>query len=219
MRGPAFFAYSDNYLIDVKFGIIMDVEASRAIRQAEVGAAKTMIERTEQRFDIKPERLAGDTAYGSGANLNWLVKEAKIAPHIPVVDKSKREDGTFSREDFSFDKEQNVYICPAGKVLTTTGTLFNDGETLYYRAKTRDCRSCILKAQCCPKLPLRRIQRSIYEEARDVAGGLKPVARRQGPLSSSATSATKSALSGHAWCVGRCLLIGVKPTYGGRVPN
>src|ERR1700756_3769915 len=169
MRGPAFFAYSDNYLIDVKFGIIMDVEASRAIRQAEVGAAKTMIERTEQRFDIKPERLAGDTAYGCGANLNWLVNEAKIAPHIPVVDKSKREDGTFSREEFCFDQEQNVYICPAGKVLTTTGKLFNDGETLYYRAKTRDCRSCILKAQCCPKLPLRRIQRSIYEQARDIA--------------------------------------------------
>jgi hypothetical protein len=80
-----------------------------------------MIERTEQRFAIKPERLAGDTAYGSGANLNWLVNEAKIAPHIPVDDKSKREDGTFSREDFTFDKERNVYICPAGKVLTTTG--------------------------------------------------------------------------------------------------
>ena len=172
MRGPAFFAYSDNYLIDVKFGIIMDVEASRAIRQAEVGAAKTMIERTEQRFDIKPERLAGDTAYGSGANLDWLVNEAKIAPHIPVVDKSRREDGTFSREDFSFDKEQNVYICPAGKVLTTMGKLFNDGETLYYRAKTRDCRSCFLKSQCCPKAPLRRIQRSIYEEAREVARAL-----------------------------------------------
>jgi len=89
MRGPAFFAYSDNYLIDVKSGIIMDVEAARAIRQAEVSAARTMIKRTERRFDIKPERLAGDTAYGSGANLNWLVNEAKIAPHIPVVDKSK----------------------------------------------------------------------------------------------------------------------------------
>ena len=171
-RGPAFFAYSDNYLIDVKFGIIMDVEASRAIRQAEVGAAKTMIERTEQRFAIKPERLAGDTAYGSGANLNWLVNEAKIAPHIPVVDKSKREDGTFSREDFSFDKERNVYICPAGKFLTTTGKVATDGETLYYRAKTRDCRSCLLKAHCCPKVPWRRIPRSIYEEARDVARAL-----------------------------------------------
>jgi hypothetical protein len=82
MRGPAFFAYADNYLIDVKFGIIMDVEASRAIRQAEVGAAKTMIERTEERFGIKPERLAADTAYGSAANLNWLVNEKQIAPHI-----------------------------------------------------------------------------------------------------------------------------------------
>ncbi len=74
----------------------MDVEASRAIRQAEVTAARTMIERTEQRFDIKHQRLAGDTAYGSGANLNWLVSEAKIAPHIPVIDKSKRDDGTFT---------------------------------------------------------------------------------------------------------------------------
>jgi len=171
VRGPAFFAYSDNYLIDVKFGIIMDVEASRAIRQAEVGAAKTMIERTEQRFAIKPERLAGDTAYGSGANLDWLVNEAKIAPHIPVVDKSKREDGIFSREDFTFDKKRNVYICPAGMVLTTTGKVATDGETLYYRARTRDCRGC-LKAQCCPKARLRRIPRSIYEEARDVARAL-----------------------------------------------
>src|SRR5439155_20364475 len=119
MRGPAFFAYANNYLIDVKFGVIMDVEAAGAIRQAEVGSAKTRIERTEQRFDLKPERLAADTAYGSGANLNWLVKEKKIAPHIPVIDKSKREDGTFSRDDFAFDKERNVYTCPAGKTLTT----------------------------------------------------------------------------------------------------
>ena len=137
MRGPAFFAYADNYLIDVKSGIIMDVEASRAIRQAEVGAAKTMIERTEQRFDIKPDGLAGDTAYGSGANLNWLVNEAKIAPHIPVIDKSKREDGTFSREDFTFDKERNVYICPAGKVLTTTGRWPRWGDTLLPGQDTR----------------------------------------------------------------------------------
>lgn len=168
-KGPAFFAYANNYLIDVKFGVIVDVEASRAIRQAEVGAARTMIERTEQRFAIKPERLAGDTAYGSGANLDWLVNEAKITPHIPVNDKSKREDGTFSREDFPFDKERNVYICPAGKVLTTTGKLASDGETLYYRPRARDCRDCPLKPQCCPKAPVRRIPRSLYEPARDVA--------------------------------------------------
>jgi transposase len=172
MRGPAFFAYSDNYLVDVKSGIIMDVEASRAIRQAEVGAAKIMIERTEQRFDIKPTRLAADTAYGSGATLDWLVKDKKIAPHIPVIDKSKRDDGTFTREHFTFDKERNVYICPAGSVLTTTGKLVNDGETLLYRASMLDCRKCPLKKRCCPNMAVRRIPRSIYEDARDVARAL-----------------------------------------------
>jgi transposase len=172
MRGPAFFAYADNYLVDVKSGIIMDVEASRAIRQAEVGAAKIMIERTEQRFDIKPTRLAADSAYGSGATLDWLVNSKKIAPHIPVIDKSKREDGTFSREHFTFDKERDVYTCPAGKVLTTTGKLVNDGETLLYLASTRDCRSCLFKLKCCPKTPFRRIPRSIHEDARDVARAL-----------------------------------------------
>ena len=172
MKGAAFFAYADNYLIDVKFGIIMDVEASRAIRQAEVGAAKIMIERTEERFDIKPEWLTADTAYGSGANLNWLVKDKEIAPHIPVIDKSKREDGTFSREDFRFDQERNVYVCPANKTLTTTGTLINDGETLRYLASTSDCRGCLFKAQCCPKAAFRIVPRSVYEEARDVARAL-----------------------------------------------
>jgi Pyruvate/2-oxoacid:ferredoxin oxidoreductase delta subunit len=150
----------------------MDVEASRSIRQAEVGASKTMIERTEERFGLKPERLAADTAYGSGANLNWLVEDKDIAPHIPVIDKSKREDGTFSREDFTFDKDRNVYICPANKVLTTTGKLVNDGETLLYQTKARDCRGCLLKAQCCPKTSVRKIPRSIYEESRDVARAL-----------------------------------------------
>jgi transposase len=171
MRGPAFFAYANNYLVDVKFGVIVDVEASRAIRQAEVGAAKTMIGRTEERFDLKPERLAADTAYGSAATLNWIVNEKKIAPHIPVIDKSKREDGSLSREDFTFDKERNVYVCPQGKLLHTTGRI-HDGETLLYRARTSDCGPCPLKARCCPKAPERKIPRSIHEDARDAARAL-----------------------------------------------
>ena len=171
MRGPAFFAYSDNYLIDVKFGVIMDVEASRAIRQAEVGAAKTMIDRTEERFGLKPERLAADTAYGSAATLNWLVNDKKIAPHIPVIDKSKREDGTFSREDFTFDRERDIYTCPAGKTLTTTRKVMNDDQLLY-RASKLDCDACPFKMQCCPKEPARKIPRSIYEDSRDVARSL-----------------------------------------------
>ncbi len=171
MRGPAFFAYADNYLIDVKCGVIVDVEASRAIRQAEVGAAKTMLSRTEQRFGLKPARLAADTAYGSAATLNWIVNEKHIAPHIPVIDKSKRDDGSLSRDDFVFDASRNVYVCPQGKLLHTTGRV-HDGETLLYRARTSDCGRCPLKPRCCPKAPERKIPRSLHEGARDTARAL-----------------------------------------------
>lgn len=171
MRGPAFFAYADNYLIDVKYGVIVDVEASRAIRQAEVGAAQTMLSRTEQRFGLRPARLAADTAYGSAATLNWIVNEKQIAPHIPVIDKSRRDDGSLSREDFKFDADRNVYVCPQGKLLHTTGRV-HDGETLLYRARTSDCGPCPLKFRCCPKAPERKIPRSIHEGARDIARAL-----------------------------------------------
>jgi hypothetical protein len=172
LKGPAFFAYADNYLIDVRFGVIIDVEASRAIRQAEVGAARTMLERTEERFGLKPQRLAADSAYGSAQMLNWLVEKKRITPHIPVIDKSKRRDGAFSREDFRYDETTDAYTCPAGKTLTTSGTLVNDGATLLYLASTRDCAPCPFKAQCCPKMPARRVPRSIYECARDLARSL-----------------------------------------------
>src|SRR5262249_13226087 len=78
-------------------------------------------ERTEARFGIKPEWLVADTAYGAAPNLDWLVNTQGIAPHVPVIDKSAREDGTFSREDFIYDEAQDRYVCPAGKTLTTTG--------------------------------------------------------------------------------------------------
>ena len=168
MRGPAFFAYADNYLIDVKCGIIMDVEASRAIRQAEVGTAKTVIDRTERCFGLKPKRLAADSAYGAAPTLDWLVNDKRIEPHIPVIDMERRKDGIFSRDDFIYDKERDVYICPEGKLLTTTGRIRYD-DMRPFRASKRDCDVCPLKMQCCPKDTSRGLLRNVHEEARDVA--------------------------------------------------
>ncbi len=168
LRNAAFFAYADNYLIDVKFGIIMDVEASRAIRQAEVGASQTMIERTEATFGIKPEWLVADTAYGSAPNLHFLVDEKNIEPHVPVIEKSQRDDGTFSRSDFTYDADLNVYVCANGKVLRTNGRLRDDGMYAYY-SRVSDCKNCPFKPRCCAKTPERKITRHQYEAARDVA--------------------------------------------------
>jgi transposase len=161
------FGYGLNYLIDVKHAVIVDVEATPARTYDEVNATKTMIERTERRFDMKPKRLAADTAYGIDRFLGWLVKK-RIMPHIPVWTRSERDDGTFSRADFAFDKKRNTYICPAGKTLTTTGN-FSTDRGLRYIASVPNCRSCALKPRCCPNMPSRRIVRYVNEDARDLA--------------------------------------------------
>jgi len=162
------FGYGLNYLIDIENAVIVDVEATPARTYDEVAATRTMIERTEACFALKPKRLAADTAYGTGAFLGWLVKEKQISPHIPVWDKSRRDDGTFSRSDFTFDKVRDVYTCPAGKMLTTTGSISTD-HAIRYNASLGDCRTCALKANCCPNMPARRIVRDIHEDARDIA--------------------------------------------------
>ena len=178
-KSHAFFAYATNYLIDLDHAVIVDVEASRAIRQAEVGAARTMIERTQERFGLWPERLAADTAYGSAENLAWLVHERGIAPHIPVFDKSQRQDGTFERADFAFDHAADAYTCPAGKPLRQRQKTYRDpppladeNGMLRYRASQFDCDPCTLKPRCCPNAPARKILRSIHEGARDLARDL-----------------------------------------------
>jgi transposase len=167
--GQAFFAYSTNYLVDVANAIIVDVEATTAIRQAEVLAAKRMIERSIDRFALYPSRLLGDSAYGSAEMLGWLVYEHGIEPHVSVFDKSARNDGTFSREEFTYDHQHDIYSCPGSKPLTTTGTLVNDGAIILYRASKHDCQGCALKSRCCPNTPARKVPRSIYEGARDMA--------------------------------------------------
>ena len=164
------FGYGLNYLIDIENAVIVDVEATPARTYDEVRATKTMIERTERQLGLKPERLAADTAYGTGKFLGWLVG-AGITPHIPVWDKGKRDDGTFSRSDFIFDKEKNAYRCPNGKALRTTGRV-HDGRTILYRASKRDCDPCPLKAKCCPNMPWRKVPRDVHEEARDRARAL-----------------------------------------------
>jgi len=164
------FGYGLNYLIDIENAVIVDVEATPARTYDEVAATKTMLERTERRLDLKPDRLAADTAYGTGKFLGWLVG-TDITPYIPVWDKGKRDDGTFSRSDFTFDKEKNEYRCPNGKALRTTGRV-HDGRTILYRASKFDCDPCPLKAKCCPNMPWRKVPRDVHEAARDQARAL-----------------------------------------------
>jgi transposase len=174
--GPAFYAYSTNYLVDLKAGIIVDVEATPALRTDEVNSTRTMIDRVEERFDMKPTRLVGDTAYGAAEILGWMVDEKAIEPHVPVWDKRQRQDSTLSSTEFQWNEQADEYRCPKGHALRKQRRPFQNprthvtkAHTIIYRSSQSDCAICPMKSRCCPNTPVRKITRSVHESARDVA--------------------------------------------------
>ncbi len=159
--------------------VIVDVEATPAHRTAEVESTKVMVDRVENRFDLKPQRLIGDTAYGTASMLAWMVEEKWIEPHVPVWDKTERNDGTFSRDEFQWDGGAGEYRCPAGKPLRSEWRRFKaprehitKADTIIYRARQSDCAGCSMKSRCCPNTTFRKMTRSIHEAARNVARGI-----------------------------------------------
>jgi hypothetical protein len=174
--GPAFYACSTNYLADVRAGIIVDVEATPAWRTAEVHAPRTMIERVQERFDMKPKRRIGDMAYGAADIVGWTVNEKGIEPHGPLWDRTQRIAETLSSSDFQWDEQANEYRCPQRQPLRSEQRIFRHHRThitkanaIIHRASQSDCAKCPMKERCCPNTPNRKIARSIHESARDVA--------------------------------------------------
>jgi hypothetical protein len=96
--------------------------------------------------------------------LKWLV-DRSITPHIPMWDKSARPDGTFRRTDFVFNQERNIYVCPGGAELTSTGNI-DQSHIVYYRASKNDCSACLLKPKCTTAIS-RKITRDLNEDVRD----------------------------------------------------
>ena len=184
--GPAFFAYSTNYLVDVQAAVIVDVEATPAHRTAEVESTKTMVERVEQRFALTPERLIGDTAYGSAPMLAWMVETKGIEPHVPVWERWQRNDNTLSSSAFQWDEQADEYRCPQGHALRSQRRAFKKArthitkaDTIIYRASQSDCATCPMKQRCCPNTPIRKIARSIHECAREVARRIRATVQYQ----------------------------------------
>jgi len=174
--GPAFFAYSTNYLVDVRLGVIVDVEATSAHRTKEVDATRIMIDRVEKLFAMKPTRLIGDMAYGAADLLGWMVDDKEIEPHVPLWDRTQRTDDTLSSSEFQWNEQLNEYRCPQGRPLRSNWRPFKNARThitkadsIIYRSSQLDCANCSIKVRCCPSTPIRKIARSIHEPARDVA--------------------------------------------------
>jgi Transposase DDE domain len=129
-----------------------------------------MLTRTQECFGLKPQRLAADAAYGSGLMIGWLIQRG-IEPHIPLLDRQHQTNGFFTRADFTFDPQANIFVCPGQKQLRSTGLVRADG-TIPYWASTKDCRACALKPRC-TKGTKRIVTRNLFETEREQVRVLK----------------------------------------------
>ncbi len=144
--GPGRFGYETNYLIDTANAVIMDVEATPARLSQEIVATRTMLDRSHERLGWRPDRLAADGAYGTGAFLSWLIDRG-VEPHIPVLDRKHQTDGKLTRDAFVFDAERNRFICPEGQALTYQGATYASRIHIY-RTKPEDCDGCPRRSGC-----------------------------------------------------------------------
>jgi len=162
--GAGRFGYFTNYLIDTDHAIIVDVDATPARTSGEIIAARHMIKRSADTFNLKPVSLAADTGYGTGPFLSWLIKQ-QIEPHIPVLDRKHQTKGKITRDAFTYDPVRNAFICPEGKFLDHRASR-KKTRLDAYASRPQDCKDCPIANQC--RTGTRRIVTRMWdEEARE----------------------------------------------------
>ena len=174
--GPAFYAYSANYLVDIAAGIVVDVEATPAYKTDEIKATRTMIDRVETRFDLKPQRLIGDTNYGTAEILGWMVEEKRSSRMCRCGTRQNATTRRYPAATSSGTKRptntaaRRATHCAANGAHSRTCVPTSPRPTpSSIDASQPDCATCPMKARCCPNTPVRKIARSVHESARDVA--------------------------------------------------
>jgi transposase len=165
--GPARLGYYDNYLIDNRSCIIVDVQATAARLSQETVAAQDMITRFTERRGSRPESIAADTTYGNGEFLDWLLQRG-ITPYMRTRESIlKKNSGVYGTEHFIHEPETNTYRCPEGKQLTYVG-VNGRNRTHLYKATAKRCRGCPQKEQCTHGV-YKTIAIHIHEPARQQA--------------------------------------------------
>lgn len=151
------------YIMDNRSRIIVGADVGKPDRKTDCEKALKQIRRIPFAFGIKPESLGADKGYSTGEFINALVKE-KVQPHIPIMDsRSQNDRGIYSIEQFSFDPGENRFLCPSGKELKYWG-IHKQSKQHVYRARTKDCKVCLRKAEC-TRDRSRSLSYHIYEES------------------------------------------------------
>ncbi len=164
LGGQAALGYHDHYVVDGgKKRIILHA----LVTPADVMENTPMLDllrRVRFRWKLRPKRAVGDTTYGTGENLQGLAADG-IRAYVPLPDWGKSSP-FFSQRDFTYDPEQDIYLCPQGTVLRFRG--HNHGAQIrIYQAPTATCQACSIRSQCTDSREGRKLNRPFDEAYRE----------------------------------------------------
>src|ERR1700704_3528503 len=126
---------------------IVGVQATAARMSQETVAAQDMLTRFTQWQGREPESVAADTTYGNGEFLQWLA-DRSITPYMRTRDSIHRKRSPFyGPERFTYEPENNRYICPAGQPLNYGGRVHRNRAYNYIGTRKR-CGPCSQRPQC-----------------------------------------------------------------------
>ena len=164
---PTGFHYLDHQTCDAKNGLITDVFVTPGNTHDSTPHTQR-IEYQIDKFDLKTEAVCADAGYDSGEIHSAMLKK-NIKTLIPQATASKinaNYESGFDKDNFDFDEERDLYICPNGKEMHFSTYKKSKGVKVY-RPKKKDCDDCPYREQCWGKSKsIRTIEKPLHEKAR-----------------------------------------------------
>ncbi len=159
-NGGARLGYHTHYVVDGgKARIIL----AALVTPSEVMENQPMLDllwHTRFRWHLWPHHVTADTTYGTLTNI-VAIEDAHIRAYLPVRDANKREP-LFGQRAFTYDADNDRYICPRGEQLRVTGHSYTE-RTIRYQAPAAACNACPVKAQCTTGAHGRQVYRNFDE--------------------------------------------------------
>jgi len=156
--------YNIQNTVDSKYNIPIDYKLTNTTDRKAMG---NMLRRAKTILRTNGFAALYDKGYHSGSEFETADKLGiDVLVAIPNV-ASQAPNPKYNVENFTYDKQRDIYICPEGKQLTTTGKLHLTQRSNFKRYTTKACLSCSAKEECSKSKYGKAIQRSEYKELID----------------------------------------------------
>ena len=162
--------YKGHMVVEEESEIITAIETTPANRP-DGGELGPLLRQQEAAFDLVPQEISGDKAYGTGANMD-ILQSKQVTGYLSLIEKYNRVGpNLFTQDDFKYDPASNTLTCPAGCMAARSRREIVLGKDqrrngIIFQFTHRQCSNCELKPLCFTSksnIHGRAIHLSIYE--------------------------------------------------------